>query len=299
MNKIFPKIKNILHGRDCQSGVSLIISFFVMVIIVAIVLAITTLLYNEIKMVRNIGNSVVAFYAADSGIEKVLYYDRKIIPTGTTRGLCSMVNAVLNTTACPTRSDNSEIDSGLNCNQVSGVDFAVAGSAGGCDTNACDDCTISFSTSLDSLKGYEVTAKVASSTLTIDSLGTYNKLTRKVELYQIQAESEDVLKIVDAYADPFSSEVGTSIKVVVEAQSDSPNVISNVKAYIKTSYDQEWGDVPSNMILEGDDFTLDGAYDDGIWTAIWSGPEGSYYVDIIVTDSAGNTVTMNIQPYSF
>jgi hypothetical protein len=74
-----------------QKGVSLIISFFIMVIIVAIVLAITTLLYNEIKMIRNIGNSVVAFYAADSGIEKVLYYDRKVIPVGS-RGYALWLN---------------------------------------------------------------------------------------------------------------------------------------------------------------------------------------------------------------
>ena len=77
--------------NNLQKGVSLIISFFIMVIILSVVLSVSALLYSEIKVIRNIGNSVVSFYAADSGIEKLIYYDRKVLPDGAVRGLCSML----------------------------------------------------------------------------------------------------------------------------------------------------------------------------------------------------------------
>lgn len=70
-NKSFNLIGN-------EKGVALIITFFIMIIILAVTLSISSILYSEIKILRNIGSSVVAFYAADSGIEKVLYYDRQV-----------------------------------------------------------------------------------------------------------------------------------------------------------------------------------------------------------------------------
>jgi len=67
--------------NDSQKGVSLIITFFMMIIILAVVLFISVLLYSEVKIIRNVGDSMVSFFAADSGVEKVLYYDRKVLPT--------------------------------------------------------------------------------------------------------------------------------------------------------------------------------------------------------------------------
>ena len=43
-----------------------------MAILLAIVLGISTILVSQIKMIKGMENSVVAFYAADTGIEEVL-----------------------------------------------------------------------------------------------------------------------------------------------------------------------------------------------------------------------------------
>lgn len=56
--------------NDSERGVSLIITFFIMIIVLAVVLSISILLYSEVKVIRNIGNSMVSFYAGESGIEK-------------------------------------------------------------------------------------------------------------------------------------------------------------------------------------------------------------------------------------
>lgn len=308
-----------------EKGVSLVIAFFIMVIIVAIVLAITTLLYNEIKMIRNIGNSVVAFYAADSGIEKVLYYDRKVHPlvgegenaVQVSRGLCAMVeyNATSNATACPTKAQVSSVNSALNCNQVPGIDFKTLNDVtqtNGCDPGVCNNCTITFATDFPADasgngKNYIVSAKVApnaetgSVDLVIDSLGEYKKLTRKVELFNAATTAQDVLAITGAYAEPLSYPVasctsGQGINIVIEAK--SVNVISNVTAYIKTSWDQDYGNIPPERIVSL--MLSNGTVNNGEFSAIWCGPEGSYFVDAVVTDEAGYSVSIeNIQPFYF
>ena len=127
--------KNISKLVGDEKGVSLIITFFTMTIILIIVLSMSIILYSEIKVLRNIGNSVVSFYAADSGIEKILYYDRQVLsavssgtpcgggcPSGqtcnagnvcvtlATRGLCSIYmpssGSFINPGACSTGSGN-------------------------------------------------------------------------------------------------------------------------------------------------------------------------------------------------
>jgi len=300
-------------SKNSEKGVSLVVSFFIMIIIIAIVLAITALLYNEIRLIRNIGNSVVAFYAADSGIEKVLYYDRKVIPAGAARGLCSMVgfNATTNATACPSREDNSSINSALNCNRANGAEYLTAHKPEdpqGCDPATCTNCTIRFATNWtnplisNSAKDYAVTAKIENGELTVDSLGTYNNLARQVELFGAITTSQDFISIIGAYADPLSSQVSgceTGIGVYVEVT--SRNVISSVEAYIKTSYNEDWEDVEAagrKIIL-----TLipgSGSLNEGTFFKDWCGPEGSYYVDAIATDEAGYfSVVENIQPFFF
>ena len=94
-----------------QSGVSLYLVIVVMVILLAIVLGLTSILVGQMKMVREMGYSVIALSAADAGIERVLvdwgaptttpnYYDNSlsngatyevsVIPTGT--GGCTALN---------------------------------------------------------------------------------------------------------------------------------------------------------------------------------------------------------------
>jgi len=55
-----------------KKGVSLLYVIFVVSILLAISFGISGILISQIKMLGEIGYSVVAFYAADSGIEKVL-----------------------------------------------------------------------------------------------------------------------------------------------------------------------------------------------------------------------------------
>lgn len=65
-----------------RKGASLIITFFIMIIILAVVLSVSIILYSQVKVIRNIGSSVVSYYIGESGIEKVLYYDRQVLPNG-------------------------------------------------------------------------------------------------------------------------------------------------------------------------------------------------------------------------
>ena len=47
-----------------------------MSILLAIVLSLSAILVGQIKMIKGMENSVIAFYAADTGIEEVLYSGR-------------------------------------------------------------------------------------------------------------------------------------------------------------------------------------------------------------------------------
>lgn len=56
-----------------QAGISLYLSVIILAVILAIVLGLSAILFGQIKMVREMGYSVVAFYAADTGIERELF----------------------------------------------------------------------------------------------------------------------------------------------------------------------------------------------------------------------------------
>jgi len=55
-----------------QKGVSLYLAMMIMGILLAIALGISTIFIGQTKMLKEMGNSVIAFYAADAGIEKSL-----------------------------------------------------------------------------------------------------------------------------------------------------------------------------------------------------------------------------------
>ncbi len=61
-----------------ESGVSLIFTILFLGMILSTGLGVANLMLKEIKISSNIGYSVPAFYAAEAGIEKILYIDRKI-----------------------------------------------------------------------------------------------------------------------------------------------------------------------------------------------------------------------------
>jgi len=164
-----------------EKGVSLIITFFIMLIILSVEFSISAILYSEIKIIRNMGNSVQAFFAAESGVEKVLYYDRKILPAteseATARGLCYMCS-LPNPDACTIDPGGNSGDKSVYCNNCIKVGV-------GCDPALCDDCQITFQTKLDAIKHYKIIATIGPDPLLssgsndlflkIDSTGYYKE----------------------------------------------------------------------------------------------------------------------------
>ena len=147
-----------------------------MIIILGVVLFISALLYSEVKIIKNIGDSTIAFYAADSGAEKILYYDRQKIPTGAVRGICNICDAL----------DNSFV-TGYDSNTC----FATPNSTNGC--TKCKDCTITFKTTMATTPQKYYNAAVNISTLQregqcplslgqLKSIGTYLNTSRAVYL---------------------------------------------------------------------------------------------------------------------
>jgi hypothetical protein len=60
------------NQMNSQKGLSLYLAVMLTAIILAIVFGITTILLVQLEAIKGMENSVVAFYAADTGIEQVL-----------------------------------------------------------------------------------------------------------------------------------------------------------------------------------------------------------------------------------
>ncbi|OGZ17548.1 MAG: hypothetical protein A2V72_01385 [Candidatus Nealsonbacteria bacterium RBG_13_37_56] len=76
---------------DSQNGLSLYLAVMLTAIILAIVFGITTILLVQLEAIKGMENSVVAFYAADTGIEQVLDSGR----------LAPVSTCTTEATACP------------------------------------------------------------------------------------------------------------------------------------------------------------------------------------------------------
>jgi hypothetical protein len=74
---MFQKTK-IKKKQKNESGVSLIFTVLFLAMVLSTGLGIANLMLKEIKISSNIGYSVPAYYAAEAGIEKILYNDRKV-----------------------------------------------------------------------------------------------------------------------------------------------------------------------------------------------------------------------------
>jgi len=59
-----------------QRGTSIYLALVVMLILLSIGVGLSTIIVGQLKIKRGIENSVVAFYAADTGIEKILYEEK-------------------------------------------------------------------------------------------------------------------------------------------------------------------------------------------------------------------------------
>ena len=55
-----------------ESGLTLYLSIIIMTIILSIVFGISSILLSQLSSIKGMENSVIAFYAADTGIERVL-----------------------------------------------------------------------------------------------------------------------------------------------------------------------------------------------------------------------------------
>jgi len=58
--------------KNNQRGVALYLAIGAITVLLAIVIGVSTILTKQFKMIRNMGDSVVALYAADTGVERVL-----------------------------------------------------------------------------------------------------------------------------------------------------------------------------------------------------------------------------------
>jgi Tfp pilus assembly protein PilX len=65
------EIKNVNFNK--QSGIAFIMTLLIMTGLLALALGITSLLVRELKLSQEIANSVVAYSAADAGMERFMY----------------------------------------------------------------------------------------------------------------------------------------------------------------------------------------------------------------------------------
>ncbi len=165
-----------------QKGVTVIITFFIMVIILAIVLGVTAILFNEIKIASNSVDSVYAYYAAESGLEKTLYFDRKQIPNGASRGFCNICNVC---------SSGNVITPILNCNSCTAT--IVNNDATGCNPSICNDCQVQYTSNFNTNStspSYSVNGTVTPSgqntAFNLTSKGSYLGIIREIELQSSQ-----------------------------------------------------------------------------------------------------------------
>jgi hypothetical protein len=155
---------------NSQKGVSLVIIFLMMTIIIAMVLSMSVILSHEVQIVTGLGTSEFAFYAIDTGIEKTLYFDRKEVLLGSNRGFCNIC------TSC----NNGTIDPANWCNNCSITPLAQ----GGCDPANCNNCQLDYDSSFGG-DTYHITATTPNSSypnFDMDITGTYKGAIRKVEL---------------------------------------------------------------------------------------------------------------------
>jgi hypothetical protein len=67
---------SIFNFQFSKKGVSLYLALVIMFILIAIALGVSLIIVSQMKMMKGVGDSVVAFYAADTGIEQTLYQVR-------------------------------------------------------------------------------------------------------------------------------------------------------------------------------------------------------------------------------
>ena len=162
---------------NSQKGISLLIAFLVMTTMLAVILSVSAILFNKIKIIGDLRDSVSSFNATYSGFEKTLYFDRKQIPGGGNRGLCNICNI------CPTDQNDPLGDFGAHCNNCTPTDLDPT-TLNGCDLQNCINCELTYTTVFDG-RTYNVDAKATPNALSpllsdlyVSSQGFYRNTTR-------------------------------------------------------------------------------------------------------------------------
>lgn len=66
------------NTKEKQKGiVSIFITMMIMIVSLAMVLGLTVIFVGHLRIIRGMGDSVIAFHAANSGIERLLYEDKE------------------------------------------------------------------------------------------------------------------------------------------------------------------------------------------------------------------------------
>jgi len=58
--------------KNSEEGITLYLSVVIMAMVLSVALGISTIFSGQLNVLRNMGYSVIAFYAADAGIENIL-----------------------------------------------------------------------------------------------------------------------------------------------------------------------------------------------------------------------------------
>jgi len=84
-----------------QKGVSLYITIALVFILMSIVLGLSTILLGQIKVIKSVEDSVIALYAAESGIEEVLISRNNPVGVSGSLGNNSSYSVTILTSASP------------------------------------------------------------------------------------------------------------------------------------------------------------------------------------------------------
>ncbi len=253
-----------------QKGISIFIIMTIISMVSITILGVTAIMTSEMKISRNIGDSVIAFFVADTGIERSFYYDRKKIPQGANRGFCNICDSCLNCYECVTESTIVEED--------------------GCNPLTCHGCKISFYDDTLNNRRYKISAETNQGdglTKTIfKSYGDFRETTRAIELSitTINPPTPGII-IEETSVTPRSEKEGTTFEVKAKIYASGETEIDeeSVIAYITNL--NNFNELSINLSKMQDDFF------EGSWTI---NEESSYNVIIKACDINENCFERSI-----
>ncbi|MBU2539800.1 hypothetical protein KJ786_01400 [Patescibacteria group bacterium] len=250
-----PKNNSIIFKKS-ERGVSILIVFFVMVIILAIVLGINVIILSEMKVIREMGYSVIAFSAGDAGLEKTLYYDRKIIPTGGIRGVCNIC---------------------VSCGAADCINCTKVGA--NCSPITCTDCKIIYTSQINN-KSFRVVSTISTLSDTFQSYGSYMNISRAVELNggdKGGSPHNQAPIIIITSVTPRS--VPSGIELMISANIFDPDGAVDPDSVIAHIQNPNETDIDTIFLTDAGSNN---------YVGYWTGPIGVYYIDITACDTEGN-----------